>query len=79
MPWAEMARSPAPTEKSILLYYTSPWLLIAFVKACKNRHFVITSTICGFFLIKVMTVVSTGLLVARFSCSRPPYTAFGLG
>jgi hypothetical protein len=65
MPWAEMARSPAPAQKSVLLDYTSPWLLIAFVKACKNRHFVITSTICGFFLIKVMMVVSTGLLVLQ--------------
>ena len=63
LPWAELARGPVTAEKSLLLDYISPSLLVSIWKAIKQRHWLILATVSGFVLIKAMTVISTGLLV----------------
>jgi hypothetical protein len=60
-PWAEMAKGPATAERSLLLDYVTPIQAVALVRAIGNRHFVVASTITVFFLLKVLTIISTGL------------------
>jgi Protein of unknown function (DUF3433) len=60
-----MRRGPSSAEKTLLLDYSSPLLVVAFVRACRNRHFPVSLTITGFILIKILTVLSTGLLVLQ--------------
>ena len=60
-PWAEMAKGPTTADRSLLLDYVTPFQAVALTRAVRNRHFVVASTITVFFLLKVLTVVSTGL------------------
>ena len=60
-PWAEMAKGPATADKSLLLDYVTPFQAVALTRAVRNRHFMVASTITVFFLLKVLTIVSTGL------------------
>jgi hypothetical protein len=60
-PWAEMAKGPATADRSLLLDYVTPFQAVALTRAVRNRHFVVASTITVFFLLKVLTIVSTGL------------------
>ena len=60
-PWVEMAKGPATADRSLLLDYVTPFQAVALTRAVRNRHFVVASTITVFFLLKVLTIVSTGL------------------
>jgi Protein of unknown function (DUF3433) len=63
MPWAQMRKGPSSADKTVLLDYTSPLLIVSLFKACRNLHFPVSLTIVGFVLIKILTILSTGLLV----------------
>jgi hypothetical protein len=63
MPWAGMAQGPTHPEKSLLLDYVSPMQVVSLWCAAKHRHWVIILTISVFISIKVLTIISTGLLV----------------
>jgi hypothetical protein len=63
MPWAGMAQGPTHPEKSLLLDYVSPMQVVSLWCAAKHRHWVIIWTISVFISIKVLTIISTGLLV----------------
>lgn len=65
MPWAEMAKGPTTPEKSVLLDYISPLLLIAMYRSLRNGHFVVSTSITVFIAIKVIAVFSTGLFVLQ--------------
>ncbi|KAI9759928.1 MAG: hypothetical protein M1840_002761 [Geoglossum simile] len=56
-----MSKGPTSADKSLLLDYISPALIVSFFTASKNRHFIVVTTILGFALIKLLTVASTGL------------------
>lgn len=60
-----MSNGYAEANGSILLDYLSPLLFISFLTALKRRHFLVTFTIIGFVLIKVLIILSTGLLVLQ--------------
>lgn len=60
-PWAEMAKGPATADRSLLLDYVTPFQAVVLTRAIRNRHFVVASTITVFFLLKILTIVSTGL------------------
>lgn len=64
IPWKELRKGSAPANKSILLDYTSPFQVVAFVRATWNGHVAVILTILGFVTLKVITVASTGLLFA---------------
>lgn len=60
-PWAEMAKGQATADQSLLLDYVTPFQAVALIRALRNRHFVVASTITVFFLLKCLTIISTGL------------------
>ncbi|KAL6243152.1 hypothetical protein RBB50_009703 [Rhinocladiella similis] len=60
-PWAEMARKPQPAQNSLLLDYITPFQVVALWKSLHRRHFTVSCTIVVFFLLKVATILSTGI------------------
>lgn len=58
-PWAEMAKGPQPALNSLLLDYVTPLQLVSLWNSLRKRHFAVTSSISVFFLIKIITIVST--------------------
>jgi hypothetical protein len=60
-PWANMARSPQPAKNSLLLDYVTPLQILSFWRSLKRRHFTVSIGIGVFVLIKVITVLSTGI------------------
>ncbi|KAK5945145.1 hypothetical protein PMZ80_002349 [Knufia obscura] len=61
-PWAELAKGPLPARQTLLLDYITPFQIVAFWRALRFRHVTIAATVLIFVLIKVVTIVSTGLL-----------------
>lgn len=64
-PWASLANGPLPAEQTILLDYITAFQVSAFWQALKLKHATIAATILIFILIKVLTVVSTGLFTLQ--------------
>ena len=62
-PWDELHNGDATVAKSLLLDYISPIQLTSLTRAIRNRHVSVIATILGFTLLKLITIVSTGLLV----------------
>nr|KAK5443208.1 hypothetical protein LTR18_005886 [Exophiala xenobiotica] len=61
IPWAELSRDGAHPSRSVLLDYTSCLQVVSFLKAVKNKHIVVVTTIAGFVILKLATLASTGL------------------
>ena len=61
LPCANMAKGPCSADRSTFLDYVSPFQLVALWRSLRNRDCLITSTILVFILLKILTVVSTGL------------------
>ena len=61
LPWANMAKGPCSLDRSILLDYVSPFQLVTLWRSLRNRDWLISLTILIFFLLKILTIVSTGL------------------
>ncbi|EXJ68548.1 uncharacterized protein A1O5_08341 [Cladophialophora psammophila CBS 110553] len=60
-PWAEMAKGPQRAENSLLLDYVTPLQVSSLWKSVRHGHFAVSSSIVVFLLIKVITVLSTGM------------------
>ncbi|KIW70606.1 hypothetical protein PV04_02862 [Phialophora macrospora] len=60
-PWANMAVRPQPAKNSLLLDYVTPLQVLSFWRSVKRRHFTVSLSIAIFVLIKVITVLSTGI------------------
>ncbi|EXJ62269.1 hypothetical protein A1O7_02702 [Cladophialophora yegresii CBS 114405] len=60
-PWANMAMGPQPAKNSLLLDYVTPLQILSFWRSLKRRHFAVSIGIGVFVLIKVITVLSTGI------------------
>ncbi|KAI0515136.1 hypothetical protein F5B22DRAFT_636688 [Xylaria bambusicola] len=76
-PWQEMRRAPTEAEKSVLVDYISPPMLIVFWRAMKRHHWAVMASILGILLIQLATVFSTGLFVLEpttLSLSNVPMT-----
>lgn len=65
MPWKIMAKGPAPAKETLFLDYISPWNVLALVSSLRAFHFPVTLATGGSLLIKLLTVVSTGLLMLQ--------------
>ena len=61
-PWAEMSKGASRADQNVLLDYTTPFQIVAVWRAIRNRHFLVVATIIVFFLLKVVTIISTGML-----------------
>ena len=60
-PWANMARGPQPAKNSLLLDYVTPLQLLSLWRSLKSGHSTVSTSIVVFVLIKVITVLSTGM------------------
>lgn len=73
-PWREMAAKPATPQQGVLLDYVSPMYAISLYKALRKGHIPVAVSITSFLLLKLVIVVSTGLLDATptaHSFNRP--------
>jgi hypothetical protein len=61
-PWNELRKGGATASRSLLLDYISPIQPIGLGQALKNRHFSVIATILAVDMLKLVTLVSTGLL-----------------
>jgi hypothetical protein len=61
-PWNELRKGAATASRSLLLDYISPIQPIGLGQALKNRHFSVIATILAVDMLKLVTLVSTGLL-----------------
>ena len=64
-PWRSMSAGFQPASKSVLLDYVSQWNVLALLRAVRNRHALAALGITGSLLIKVVTILSTGLIVLQ--------------
>ncbi|KAJ9602873.1 hypothetical protein H2200_012653 [Cladophialophora chaetospira] len=65
MPYDALQNGPVMPCESLLVDYISKHQLVALFEAFKNSDFAVVTTSTGFVLLKVVTVFSTGLLLAR--------------
>lgn len=68
MPWVLMSRGPTRASHAVLLDYMSDWNVICLFRSLKNKHFIVSLSVAGSFLISALTVFSTGL----FSINETP-------
>ncbi|EFR01280.1 hypothetical protein MGYG_04285 [Nannizzia gypsea CBS 118893] len=64
-PWRQMSRGSVSAADSVLLDYLSPWNVSALFKSLKRGHFMVSVPIAVSLVIKLMTVLSTGLFVVN--------------
>lgn len=64
-PWKEMSKGFAHADKTLLLDYISPINFIAGVSALKDRHFAVAISVLGSLVIRILIIISTGLLVLQ--------------
>ena len=60
-PWAEMSKGASRADQNVLLDYITPFQIVAVWRAIRNHHFLVVATIIVFFLLKVVTIISTGM------------------
>ncbi|KAI5270277.1 hypothetical protein E4T47_06354 [Aureobasidium subglaciale] len=61
-PWKELAGGPSSAKKTLLLNYVSPALPMYLLEALKNRHWAVVASTSGTLLLKLIIVLSTGLI-----------------
>jgi hypothetical protein len=64
MPYDALQDGPIKPSESLLVDYISKFQLVSLFEAFRNSHFAVVTSVTGFVLLKVVTVFSTGLLVA---------------
>ncbi|KIW80320.1 hypothetical protein Z517_06935 [Fonsecaea pedrosoi CBS 271.37] len=62
-PWVALREKPQMGSQSMSLDYISPMQIYSLWKALKNKHFIVMTSIVGFMLLKVVTLISTGLFI----------------
>lgn len=63
IPWSILHEGSALGKHTLLLDYISPIQVTSLWRSLKNGHFTVTFSITGFLLLKLITLVSTALLV----------------
>ncbi|OAL31676.1 hypothetical protein AYO20_08069 [Fonsecaea nubica] len=61
VPWQRLKQGNANSAQSVLLDYVSPLQPISLWESFKNRHRVVSTTIISFVVLKLITLLSTGL------------------
>ena len=62
-PWQVLRSGPTDGAHSVLLDYLSPLQIVSLTKAIRFRHTAVAASIAGFLLLKIVVLISTGLLV----------------
>src|SRR6266498_856537 len=65
MPWKIMAKGPAPAKETLFLDYISPWNVVALGSSLRAFHFPVTLATAGSLLIRLLIVISTGLVMLQ--------------
>ncbi|KAL8862737.1 MAG: hypothetical protein Q9178_000679 [Gyalolechia marmorata] len=68
-PWRQLAKKASSAQESVLLDYVSPMYATSLYKAIRRGHIPVAVSIMTFVLLKVIIVVSTGLLDASSTSS----------
>lgn len=71
-----MSTVATTADRSLLLDYISRNLLLAFYSSCRKGHWLVSGTTLAFILIKVTTILSTGLLVLQPELCKDVPTRF---
>lgn len=61
-PWERLSKGPAPARKTLLLDYVSPLQPVAIYESLKNKDFAVAATATISVLIKLLIVLSSGLI-----------------
>ncbi|PWY77270.1 hypothetical protein BO94DRAFT_498710 [Aspergillus sclerotioniger CBS 115572] len=64
-PWKSMSQEPKPGSQSLLLDYVSDWNVVVMFRALRQSVWVVPLAVLGTLLIKLVTVVSTGLFMLQ--------------
>ncbi|PIA97501.1 hypothetical protein CB0940_05286 [Cercospora beticola] len=64
-PWRELYDGSVSADRSILLDYISPLQATSLIKAIRYRHTAVIASICGFAILKLIVLFSTGLFVLK--------------
>ena len=78
MPWKVMRQGPAPAATTVLLDYVSPMNILALFAAIRASHFFVALAIAGSLLVKLLTIVSTGLFTLRPEVISNPHATLSL-
>ncbi|KAE8394117.1 hypothetical protein BDV23DRAFT_179921 [Aspergillus alliaceus] len=65
MPWKSLSQTPKPASQTLLLDYVSDWNVVTLFRALKRSHWAVAVAILGTLLLKLLTVVSTGLFMLQ--------------
>ncbi|PYH96857.1 hypothetical protein BO71DRAFT_396652 [Aspergillus ellipticus CBS 707.79] len=65
MPWKSLDETPKPASQTLLLDYVSDWNVIVMFRALKQSDWAVALVVLGTLLIKLLTVVSTGLFMLQ--------------
>lgn len=72
-PWQELTKGHVDAERSMLLDYLSPMHIISFVRAIRYRHAPVAASVAGFMVLKVIILLSAGLLILTPVQSTRPW------
>lgn len=61
-PYYQLAKGPSSASKSVLLDYVSALMPVAMFRSLRNQHFFVSLAILGTILLKILIILSTGLL-----------------
>ena len=64
-PWHAISGGPTPAANSVLLDYLSPMNVKVLPQAIRSRHYAVAFSIVGSLLIKVLIIISTGLVASQ--------------
>lgn len=71
-PWERLSKHSAPAEKNLLLDYISPLQPVALYESLKNRDFIVAATTTISLVIKMLIVLSSGLItLSRIAVHYP--------
>ena len=70
-PWENLRKGPQPAANSVLLDHVSPLLPVIWWNSFRQKHFLICMTILALLLLKIVTVVSTGLFASEITVIAP--------
>ena len=63
--WYAMSKGPKSPKQSVLLDYLSPWNVLVLPRAISSKHYTVALSISGSLLLKLLIVLSTGILVSQ--------------
>lgn len=77
-PWIRLSQQGVPASRTLLLdYFSGLQYFVPFV-ACRNRDFATAATACVALIVKIMIIVSTGLLTLSWTSVDYPSDSFVL-